>query len=566
MAQVRAATAPAQKSLEQFATATAGAAKAAEQSAASVKRLGDTAKPASQSTQSLVQTTQGLTQSLLGANVASIALGAAIGGILQAAVMETVRALITATTQLADMHNELLLVAGVGGRAAESLQTIQAAAAASGDTFGRTAQQYQALIAEFRGTTVPLERVNDLFLEQQRRLGELRLVTPVSAWTTMIESAGQALARFFGLIPRGLDVAIDRSLTLQQLQTRERELQRSILGIQGQRLNAGRESLTVEERTRPLLDQQEAVRRRIAELRVDEGFAALRSEAITNRLNMTLEHELSVARMTTNEAEIQNRLFQIRLQFLQAGVTLSADQLRLFEQQLRTIQSVTLGMRDQAAAAQNAVTALSGIPTNFGNIFLGQFDVMRSGMNAWTQEVTTVHTPAFQEAMRLQEEAMRHAGATNAEVFAMRRSLALQEQRLAMDTASMLASTITAIFPKQKGAAIAAAVINTAVAVTRALQLPWPFNWAQAALVAASGAAQIASIQSASPAGGSTAPVSGGGSTGGGSAATGAMPTRIFIEGVDPAAIFTGAQLNGLIDAINNQAENGRIVVANKLV
>ena len=63
--------------------------------------------------------------------------------------------------------------------------------------------------------------------------------------------------------------------------------------------------------------------------------------------------------------------------------------------------------------------------------------------------------------------------------------------------ASQAAQTITALWPKQKGAAIAAAIINTAVGVTKALTLgapPW--NFAMAALVAASGAAQIAAIRS----------------------------------------------------------------------
>lgn len=50
-----------------------------------------------------------------------------------------------------------------------------------------------------------------------------------------------------------------------------------------------------------------------------------------------------------------------------------------------------------------------------------------------------------------------------------------------------------------KAFGVAEAVVNTAQGITQALTLPFPASWAQAAAVAASGAAQIATILSASP-------------------------------------------------------------------
>ena len=73
-------------------------------------------------------------------------------------------------------------------------------------------------------------------------------------------------------------------------------------------------------------------------------------------------------------------------------------------------------------------------------------------------------------------------------------NLRRQEQEAMMDVATTAAQTITMLWPKQKGAAIAAAIINTAVGITRAMQLPPPWDVAKAALVAAQGAAQIATI------------------------------------------------------------------------
>ena len=147
--------------------------------------------------------------------------------------------------------------------------------------------------------------------------------------------------------------------------------------------------------------------------------------------------------------------------------------------------------------------------------------------------------------------------------------LQLQEQQARLQTATMAAQTITALFPKQKGAAIAAAVINTAVGITRALsEVPWPYNWVQAGLIAAQGVAQIAAIRSASPSGGGSvsAPGGGGATPGGGGGEGGQAPTTIVIEGVDPHMIFTGAQLNNLIAAMNEEAKNGSVVFATKLV
>lgn len=72
-----------------------------------------------------------------------------------------------------------------------------------------------------------------------------------------------------------------------------------------------------------------------------------------------------------------------------------------------------------------------------------------------------------------------------------------------------------------KAFGIAEAVINTAVGITEALKLPPPLGWAQAAAVAAAGAAQIATIASARPNSARTPTVSGGGGYGGGYSAGG---------------------------------------------
>jgi hypothetical protein len=135
-----------------------------------------------------------------------------------------------------------------------------------------------------------------------------------------------------------------------------------------------------------------------------------------------------------------------------------------------------------------------------------------------------------------------------------------QEQQAMLDTASMAAQTITALWPKQKGAAIAAAIINTAVGVTKALSsAPPPWNFVQAALVAAQGAAQIAAIRSTNEDG------AGGGTTT--PAAAPAEPTvdmgrSLTINGVDPGALFSGGQVRGPIEMINEEVRNGATLIS----
>jgi hypothetical protein len=146
----------------------------------------------------------------------------------------------------------------------------------------------------------------------------------------------------------------------------------------------------------------------------------------------------------------------------------------------------------------------------------------------------------------------------------MKRQLLLQEQNLTLDTASKAASAITSLFPKSKAAAVGAAVINTAVGITRALQLPPPFSWIQAALVAATGAAQIASIRSASPSGGSTPTVSSGGGAASEEAA-GVMPQMFTIE-LQAGALFSSEQVVKLMELFNEQSRNGHTLISTRVI
>ena len=196
---------------------------------------------------------------------------------------------------------------------------------------------------------------------------------------------------------------------------------------------------------------------------------------------------------------------------------------------------------------------------------LDQFMADYFGEVPWVQDWNLIlNTVGYEDALKRLEDAEKKGVLTSEQFTKRKADLARQEQQNIYETASMLGTTLTAVFSKNKAAAIAAAVINTGVAITRTLaQVPYPYDLIQAGLVAAQGAAQIAAIRSTSQEGGGSTPsVSSGGGSAGAAAAAGAdtggdMGRSLHIQGVDPAHIFSGQAVEGLISAINEAVSNG---------
>jgi hypothetical protein len=124
--------------------------------------------------------------------------------------------------------------------------------------------------------------------------------------------------------------------------------------------------------------------------------------------------------------------------------------------------------------------------------------------------------------------------------------------------------SLSALWSKSKKFAIADALANTYVAFNRALANPPgpPFSYVQAAAALASGMAQVRAIQS-------TNPGSSGGGGGGGAAsapaAAAAPPTQaIHISGVDRGHFYSGAMIENLMNAINEQTMNGRVLISTR--
>jgi hypothetical protein len=149
--------------------------------------------------------------------------------------------------------------------------------------------------------------------------------------------------------------------------------------------------------------------------------------------------------------------------------------------------------------------------------------------------------------------------------------LNLQYQQQQMQTAQKVGQALVDVFPKSKAAAIAQAIINTAVGVSQALTLPFPLNWIQAAAVFASGMAQVRAIRSTNVGGGGGSVPAPGGGAGGGSGGSvidssrDKMPTELVVKGIDPAAIFSGQQLIDLMGKISDAVRHGVVLEATTL-
>lgn len=107
-----------------------------------------------------------------------------------------------------------------------------------------------------------------------------------------------------------------------------------------------------------------------------------------------------------------------------------------------------------------------------------------------------------------------------------------------------------------KAFAVGEAVVNTALGITKALTLPPPASWAQAAAVAASGAAQIATIMSASKGTSSRPAVKGSPASSAATAAAAPEATAVYVT-LKGGGLYSRDNIEELFTAINGALGDG---------
>jgi len=172
----------------------------------------------------------------------------------------------------------------------------------------------------------------------------------------------------------------------------------------------------------------------------------------------------------------------------------------------------------------------------------------------------TAQEKMLQQQARI-EEAFRRGG-ISAEMYGRAMQNASVTSAANMTAlAQQVSSTITTVFGKSKAAAVASGIINTAVGVTQALRTyPPPLSFVMAGLQAAAGAAQIAAIRSTTESGGTAAPAPS--SAAPVAAAAPINNSTLYVEGINPGQMFTGAQMRELASSmIDFQKQGGKIVL-----
>lgn len=168
---------------------------------------------------------------------------------------------------------------------------------------------------------------------------------------------------------------------------------------------------------------------------------------------------------------------------------------------------------------------------------------------------------SMQDKIKALGEAWKSGAIGQAQYGRAMREVEQQNRDQMLETASMAASTISSVFKNNKGAAIASAIINTAVGITKALAQGGMWGWAQAALIGAAGAAQVAAITSTNEDG-----------SGGGVSSVQQAPAQqqeapqenrsLFVKGFNKNEFFDGETVANLARGlIDYQRDGGTVVI-----
>jgi hypothetical protein len=595
-----------QAEVNKIKTAMSGAAKAAEEMIGTQDKLSKVTADATRTQQrmaqvteqsrrsfsSLGQATREMSTNLLGANIAAVALGTAVGSLLTQGLMLAIRAIGEAAAQFSRLHNELARVPGVMHQAGEELDFLRDIAANSNIPLEQLTQQYIELSKEALTMGVSQETVRKRFEEWNETLKRSEIPTVTSSLSRLSTAFGGFLVsmdRSMGIskgfiflldgLAQGFNSlsgnAKDNASALAMSNAEVRRMERDIasaMAMSQQQLkilgDLNRVSRLQADYNKELAKNNDLQK----EAAILAGKAMTpqmlgQRDAVMKGMRDQVNLQKQLVGLTRDEQEILTQLYtvQLALQKISPLASLTTGEELDLTKDLQDIQLRNRAVQESADQAQNAISALNGTVNGMGAAFTGNFEALRNGFAGITEEVTSVMLPATQAAMDQMEATMRRNSATEAQIFAMKRNLAKQEQEQILHTAGLASQAITALFPQSKAAAIAAAVINTAVAVTRALSgAPPPLNFINAALVAAAGAGQIMAIRNTSPTGGGSVPSVPSAPTTPPVQEEGPSGRAVTIQ-IQGGQLFSSQQLQELIGRISDEVKNGASLVATEI-
>lgn len=500
-----------------------------------------------------------------------------IGSLVAQALAALGRSLIQATTQFASLQNEMATITRLSGNVGQEFKFVERVARDSNVSLRDLSKSYSEVSKQAHEAGLEQEFVRKTFEDYNKALKERQVETIGSSTGKLLEAIGGTIA--------GLDRATAVSNIIVAAFNGVRFVLEKINSLlpQGRtQLESWQNHLTTirreMERYQTVLDNPNSVtsrrvtaEREIATLRKEDAKTVAKIQELTKEiyspevtgrytsalkdLNKELEHEASLLGLSNSEQGVRNRLFQTELQFRNLGRALTAEDRAGLEVQLRQTQLI-----QDATEAQRA--------------YLGVWMDRVTGERLLTDEMNfmaTNHAEIVEQAQARIRLAYGETLQAQLMMADVRRQLALQEQNQMLGTATAAANAIQALWPKEKAAAIAAATINTGVAVTKALTsgIP-PWNIATAALVGAAGLAQIAAIRSTNLGGGGTIPsVSGGGGSTPAAAPEQAAPSnpgRAVNIYVPKGEFFSSDTMMKFIARLNEEVANGAIMISTRTV
>lgn len=195
----------------------------------------------------------------------------------------------------------------------------------------------------------------------------------------------------------------------------------------------------------------------------------------------------------------------------------------------------------------------------------------KAAQQAALQELLDTPTETAVTKLEALAEALDKGTISWQEFGQMAKWVGKQQEQVMDDLLSTTAQTLTALFKDNKTAAIAASLINTYQAITKALSAyPPPYNMAMAAMVAAQGFAQVQAIRNTNKNGGGGG--GGGVGSGGGAGAGGAsgdeggsaVPRSLFVQGINPRELYSGKVVADLAEVLLQFQRDGGTVLLDR--
>jgi len=535
-----------------------------------------------------------LTTSMLGVSPVTIALGTVMGNLATQMLSRLVLAIVSSVTQFATLQNSLAEVSSVSNQVAASFEVITTAALTSQKSLSDLTKSYASLQEQATGTRVTVQEVNKIFTEYQAHLGVLQQPTILSSASQALSAFGDAFARLDQLLgassgivfvlgkirdaiasmasymPKTVDATTGMKNELAAAEQEAVKLSGILKklpegGIQWNYINT-----KVIENYKTIADLTQKIG--IAEGKVLSPERQVQRDNTLKNITADLDQQFRMGNLLSYQQETLNKQYQIENQIRTTGKEITNDEAIAFRMKLQLAQAANQiqPIRESLRTAEQAERESYATRIMYLTEFYGAKQNLIEVYNA-----------------RVQEEENRH--------WSQMRLIQLNNNQMILTAQTQFGNSLANVFgiigQKSKVAQIAGIAVSTAVnaalawqntlvAATRAqMELGPILGPPMAAEITAWGAANVAAIIAAgalniggavsAPSGGSSSSSGSGGATTPNtttSTSTNApTPSQaITIEGVDPAMVYTGTQLNALIERMNDAVKNGATMITTK--